>query len=106
MPGPTARGLPQLVVKIIRNDYAPIPSHFSRPFAALIASMLRADPVGPAIARHATARLVSATSVSAVSLPATSAPRHLPPRYCSPRHRHVSARSNQRHVIFLARSRR
>ena len=39
-----ARGLPQLVVKIIRNDYAPVPSHFSRPFANLIASMLNPDP--------------------------------------------------------------
>jgi hypothetical protein len=39
-----ARGLPQLVMKIVRNDFAPIPSHFSRPFATLIASMLNHDP--------------------------------------------------------------
>lgn len=39
-----APGWPQLLVKIVRCDYAPVPSHLSRPFAALIASMLSPDP--------------------------------------------------------------
>ena len=39
-----APGWPQLLVKIVRGDYAPVPSHLSRPFAALVASMLSPDP--------------------------------------------------------------
>ena len=38
------RTTPWFAVKIIRNDYTPVPSHFSRPFASLIASMLNPDP--------------------------------------------------------------
>ena len=39
-----APGWPQLLAKIVRNEYEPIPSHFSRPFAALLAMMLAPDP--------------------------------------------------------------
>ena len=39
-----APGWPQLLLKIVRGDYAPVPSHLSRPFAALVASMLSPDP--------------------------------------------------------------
>ena len=39
-----APGWPQLLVRIIRCDYAPVPSRFSRPFASLIGAMLSPDP--------------------------------------------------------------
>lgn len=34
--------LPQF--KILRNAYAPLPPHYSRPFQSLVNTMLRADP--------------------------------------------------------------
>ena len=62
-----APGWPQLLVKIVRCDYAPVPSHLSRPFAALIASMLSPDPAerptaeqllgAPIVRRHCEALL-------------------------------------------------
>ena len=39
-----SRGYGELLVKISRNDYAPVPSRYSRPFAALVGSMLAPDP--------------------------------------------------------------
>ena len=36
--------LPQLLVKIMRNTFEPLPSHFSRPFQQLVSMILRADP--------------------------------------------------------------
>jgi hypothetical protein len=36
--------LPQLLVKILRNDFEALPSHFSRPFRQLVGMILRADP--------------------------------------------------------------
>ena len=39
-----ARSLPQLVVRVVRNNYAPLPSHVSRPYARLVDSMLRSAP--------------------------------------------------------------
>jgi NIMA (never in mitosis gene a)-related kinase len=62
-----APGWPQLLVKIVRGDYAPVPSHLSRPFAALVASMLSPDPAerptaeqllgAPIVRRHCEALL-------------------------------------------------
>ena len=43
-PAFNAKGLPQLVVKILRNAYTPIPTCFSRPFVQLVGCLLRADP--------------------------------------------------------------
>jgi hypothetical protein len=43
-PAFTAKGLPQLVVKILRNAYTPLPTSFSRPFVQLVGCLLRADP--------------------------------------------------------------
>ena len=37
-----AGNLPQLWVKILRNSYQPLPSHFSRPFQQLLGLILRA----------------------------------------------------------------
>jgi hypothetical protein len=34
----------QLLIKILRNDFEPLPMHFSRPFQQLVSMMLRADP--------------------------------------------------------------
>ncbi|EFJ41490.1 hypothetical protein VOLCADRAFT_68198, partial [Volvox carteri f. nagariensis] len=39
-----ALGLPQLMFKILRVAYDPLPTQFSRPFQQLVNSMLRADP--------------------------------------------------------------
>ncbi|KXZ54767.1 hypothetical protein GPECTOR_4g837 [Gonium pectorale] len=39
-----AFGLPQLMFKILRVAYEPLPPHFSRPFQQLVNCMLRADP--------------------------------------------------------------
>lgn len=39
-----AKGMPQLMVKILRNAYTPLPSHVTRPFQQLVNCMLRADP--------------------------------------------------------------
>ncbi|GIL82931.1 hypothetical protein Vretifemale_11833, partial [Volvox reticuliferus] len=39
-----ALGLPQLMFKILRVAYDPLPPQFSRPFQQLVNSMLRADP--------------------------------------------------------------
>ncbi|KAF6260113.1 kinase-like domain-containing protein [Scenedesmus sp. NREL 46B-D3] len=39
-----ARGLPQLVVKILRNAYMPLPLSCSRPLQQLVGMLLRADP--------------------------------------------------------------
>lgn len=39
-----AKGMPQLMVKIMRNAYQPLPSHFTRNFSQLVGSMLRSDP--------------------------------------------------------------
>jgi len=39
-----AKGMPQLMVKILRNAYQPLPSYLSRQFAGLVGSMLRSDP--------------------------------------------------------------
>lgn len=39
-----ARSLPQLVVRVVRNNYAPLPSYVSRPYARLVDSMLRSAP--------------------------------------------------------------
>ena len=62
-----APGWPQLLVKIVRCEYAPIPSHFSRPFASLLAAMLSPDPAdrmtteqllnAPIVRRHCEALL-------------------------------------------------
>ena len=67
-----APGWPQLLVKIVRNDYAPLPSHFSRPFLALVSSMLAPDPADrptaaqllghPLVRRHCEALLSEAAS--------------------------------------------
>lgn len=39
-----ARGLPQLMVKILRNAYTPLPSRFSQPFKMLVSALLKAEP--------------------------------------------------------------
>ena len=72
-----APGWPQLLVKIVRCDYAPVPSHLSRPFAALIASMLSPDPAErptteqllstPIVRRHCEALLRDARDAKNVS---------------------------------------
>jgi serine/threonine protein kinase len=65
---------PSLLVKIINCDYAPVPSRFSRPFAALVASMLSPDPTDrptttqllntPLVRRHCEALLRDAKDAS------------------------------------------
>uniref|UniRef100_A0A061R280 non-specific serine/threonine protein kinase n=1 Tax=Tetraselmis sp. GSL018 TaxID=582737 RepID=A0A061R280_9CHLO len=39
-----AKGMPQLMIKIMRNAYQPLPSYLSRQFSSLVGSMLRSDP--------------------------------------------------------------
>ncbi|MEW5317535.1 MAG: hypothetical protein WDW38_008823 [Sanguina aurantia] len=78
-----AMGLPQLMFKILRNDYAPLPPHFSYPFRTLVSQCLNQDPEDrptitellsqPVVRKHLELLLGTTDSAASVLLRGSSA---------------------------------
>ena len=67
--------LPQLLVRIMRNDFEPLPSHFSRPFQQLVSTILRADPADRPTAARLMMLPIVKTHLAALASNMQPAPR-------------------------------